>query len=158
MKFTVGMLDASAVFLKDPASKTGTPNMVRDQAQQEESKLEQEVKYAPEPSGDHHMQEYHELYPNYMGANEISPNVSTSTENAYPYEVEYASNNMALAPDVRPQWSGFSDNVNFTTDDVQDWSLDQLYNFDNMPNIEDILGNRRIVEEYDESGNNFAGF
>lgn len=158
MKFTVGMLDASAVFLKESTSKTGTPTMVRDQDQQEEPKPEQEVKYVPEQRGDHPIQDCHEFNQNYMGANEVSPNISTSTENAYPYEVEYASTNMTLAPDIRPQWSGFSENVNFTAGDIQDWSLDQLYNFDNMPSIEDILGNRRIVEEYDESGNNFAGF
>jgi len=42
--------------------------------------------------------------------------------------------------------------------DVQSWSLDQLYNFENVQGIEDILGNRRTVQEYDESGNFFAGF
>lgn len=155
MKFTVGMLDASAVFLKDSASKTGTPTISRDQDTREEPRTE----HAAETGGDRSVHDYPDLNQNYMSTNEVSPSVGNSTETAYPYEAEYAAPaGMALAPDGRPAWSAFSETVNFNTGDVQDWSLDQLYNFDEMPSIEDILGNRRIVEEYDESGNNFGGF
>ena len=158
MKFTVGMLDASPVFLKDSPSKTSTLSIVRDPIQHEAQNPEQDSEQVPEHTREHIPQDYQEAYRKYMAPVGISPNVSTSTENAYPYEMEYASTNMPLATDIRPQWSTFPENVNFTSDDIQDWSLDRLYNFDNMPSIEDFPGNRRTVEEYDESGNNFAGF
>jgi hypothetical protein len=152
MKFTVGMLDASAVFLKDGKgeSKGGTPTMIRDQQVPQSPAKPEAIKADIE-------QTIHEsLYnQNYIPTNEVSPSVGASTENAYPYEAEYASADITMAPDMRPPWTGFD---SFTPGDVQDWSLDQLYNFDNMQSIEDILGNRRIVEEYDESGNIFAGF
>ena len=141
MKFTVGMLDASAVFLKDGKgeSKGGTPLMVRDQQVPSPAKLD-----ATKPDNEQGI--YDSLYGhNYIPTNEVSPSVGTSTENAYSYETEYAQTGM----------TGFD---NFTSGDVQDWSLDQLYNFENMQSIEDILGNRRVVQEYDESGNIFAGF
>lgn len=152
MKFTVGMLDVSAVFLKDAASKTGTPTMVRDQNMNEEYKPDSNAGRAIEATSEQAMQ-------NYQGINEASPSVGGSADNAYPYEMEYGSaGGMPLATDIRPAWSGFSESVNFSTGDVQDWSLDQLYNFDTMPAIEDILGNRRGVQEYDERGNTFDGF
>jgi len=154
MKFTVGMLDASAVFLKDrkSESKGGTPTMVRDQqvppspakVQVQASKIELD-QALPDSF---YIQDF-------IQNNEVSPSVGTSTENAYPYEAEYTHTGMASGPDLRPPWTEID---NFTPGDVQDWSLDQLYNFDNMQSIEDILGNRRIVQEYDESGNIFAGF
>lgn len=148
MKFTVGMLDASAVFLKDAKGepKSSTPTMVRDQPVTHSPTKSPHQKHEYEP----HAQElyYHQ---NHVPTNEVSPSVDNSTDNAYPYDIEYT----AEALDLRPQWTGFS---NFTSGDVQEWSLDQLYNFDNMQSIEDILGNKKVIQEYDESGNIFAGF
>lgn len=152
MKFTVGMLDASAVFLKDAASKTGTPTMVRDQSMIEEYNPDQNASRPIESTTEQAM-------PSFQGINEASPSVGGSTENAYPYDMEYGSTGgMPLANDIRPAWPGFSESMNFSAGDVQDWSLDQLYNFESMPAIEDILGNRRGVREYDERGNTFDGF
>ena len=152
MKFTVGMLDASAVFLKDKDSKTNTPTLIRDQAGQDAPKEERRQK-KKEYNADQAMQDFG---PPYFGTNEVSPSVGNSTENAYSYDTEFAGT--GFTPDTRPQWAGFADTVNFTADDVQDWSLDQLYNFENFQGVEDMLGNRRTVQEYDETGNNFAGF
>ena len=91
------------------------------------------------------------------GINEASPSVGTSTENAFQYDQDIVGT--AMAPtDTRPAWSGFANNVNFSTGDIQDWSLDQLYNFENFQVAEDIFASRRFIEEYDETGNNFAGF
>lgn len=131
--------------------------MVRDQ--QAPSPLKFDT--APPPS-DHqteplHLQESLYNHP-YHPINEVSPSVGTSTENAYPYEADYTSTGMtpqdSSSSAQQPPWSGFE---SFSSD-VQDWSLDQLYNFENMQSIEAILGNRRVVQEYDESGNRFAGF
>lgn len=149
MKFTVGMLDASAVFMKDKDSKTNTPTMVRDQ---EKPKEEPKQIQKQEPNVDRTMQDFSQ---NYFAINEVSPSVGNSTENAYPYEADFPVMNMET--DNRPPWSAFADTVNFTAGD-QDWPLDRLYNFENIGGVEDILGNRRIIEEYDETGNNFAGF
>jgi hypothetical protein len=65
---------------------------------------------------------------------------------------------MNMSNDTRPTWSGFAGNINLTTGDIQDWSLDQLYNFETFQATEDLLASRRFIEEYDETGNNFAGF
>jgi hypothetical protein len=148
MKFTVGMLDTSAVFLKEKDSKTTTPVVV--QPAQEVQRTEPEV---PQKFGvDQTMQDFGH---NYLPVSEVSPSVGNSTENAYSYEGDFSGMNMG--PDTRPSWSTFADTVNFTAGDVQDWSLDRLYNFENMGVVEDMLGNRRGIEEYDET-NNFAGF
>ncbi|KAH8749605.1 fungal-specific transcription factor domain-containing protein [Hyaloscypha finlandica] len=104
MKFTVGMLDASPVFLKN-----------------------------------------------------ISPSIGTSTENAFGYEMGTEAG-VTNHIDTRPNWADFAGNINFTPGDIQDWSLDQLYNFENFQVAEDILATRKFIEEYDETGNNFAGF
>lgn len=155
MKFTVGMLDASAVFLKDKDSKTSTPTLVREQAGQEVQKEELKER-KQEFNAEQTMQDFGQPY---FGSNEVSPSVgNSSAENAYNYEAEFAGTGFTPVPDTRPSWVGFADNVNFTAGDVQDWSLDRLYNFENIQGVEDILGNRRIIEEYDETGNNFAGF
>ena len=152
MKFTVGMLDASAVFLKDKDSKTTTPTIARDQAgkdvQKEKGKdQERDLKV------DRAMHEYGQTY---YESDEVSPSVGHSTESTYPYDTEFAGT--GFTPDNRPSWAGFANPVNFTAGDVQDWSLDQLYNFDDMHGVEDMLGNRRTIQEYDETGNIFAGF
>jgi hypothetical protein len=154
MKFTVGMLDASAVFLKDKDSKTSTPTLVRDQSGQEAPK-EERKEQRQEFKVDQTMQDFGQPY---FGSNEVSPSVENSTENAYQYEADFSGTGFTPGPDTRPPWAGFADTVNFTSGDVQDWSLDRLYNFENIQAVEDILGNRRIIEEYDETGNNFAGF
>ena len=155
MKFTVGMLDASAVFLKDKDSKTSTPTLVREQAGQEATKEEQK-ETKPEFGMDQTMQEFGQPY---LGSNEVSPSVgNSSNENTYNYEPEFTGTGFTSGSDTRPSWADFPDTVNFSTGDVQDWSLDRLYNFENIQGVEDILGNRKIIEEYDETGNNFAGF
>lgn len=154
MKFTVGMLDASAVFLKDKDSKTSTPTLVRDQKTPKEEK-EVKERQKQEYNVDQTMQGFGQSF---YGPNEVSPSFGNSSENAYPYEQEFAGAGFTPGPDTRQPWAGFADTVNFTAGDVQDWSLDRLYNFENIQGVEDILGNRRIIEEYDETGNNFAGF
>ena len=157
MKFTVGMLDASAVFLKDKDSKTSTPTLARDQAGQDGVKEEKDVNQSQRTEFNigQTMQDFGQTY---LESNEVSPSVGNSTENAYSYEAEFSGTGFTPGPDTRPPWAGFADSVNFTSGDVQDWSLDQLYNFENIQGIQDSLGNRRIIEEYDETGNNFAGF
>ncbi|KAE9375089.1 hypothetical protein N431DRAFT_334802 [Stipitochalara longipes BDJ] len=149
MKFTVGMLDVSPVFLKDTASKSSKTTTPAVAPPQEESVQEQLV-FEANVSQDFN----HEMY---VTSNEVSPSIGTSTETAYGYEIstEAAVSNHI---DTRPNWTDFAGNVNFTPGDIQDWSLDQLYNFENFQVAEDILANRRFIEEYDEAGNNFAGF
>ncbi|KAK0102211.1 Fungal specific transcription factor [Cadophora gregata] len=146
MKFTVGMLDSSPVFIKDGNSKTTTPNMPKEPPPQEQ---------APEPTQhDQYKQEQEQMS---YGANEASPSVAASTENAFQYDQDIAGAAMATT-DPRPSWSGLASNVNFNTGDIQDWSLDQLYNFENFQVAEEIFASRRFIEEYDETGNKFAGF
>jgi hypothetical protein len=163
MNFTVGMLDSSVVFLKDGASKIPTPGLLsRNQNHQtgkEDAKDDQEADRENEDKADDAQvdQTMYSSKQNYAGMNEVSPSVGNSTENAYPYEAEFPTAGF-LSADSRPPWSGMSDIVNFTAGDIQDWSLDQLYNFQNMQGAEDALRNRRIIEEYDETGNKFAGF
>lgn len=147
MKFTVGMLDASPVFMKDNGSKTTTPNIPRDASDN-----------YPEPSDDRaddHGASIGKITDafdqNTLVNDEISPSVGTSTENMY-YDQD-----PGLVADPRPSWSSFT-NINFATGDVQDWSLDQLYNFENFQVAEEMFASRRFIEEYDETGNNFAGF
>lgn len=150
MKFTVGMLDSSPVFVKDGGSKTTTPNMPRDPPPPQEHPVH-------EQSVDTIQQEYKEEIDQNYSVNEVSPSVGTSTENAYQYEQDIPGPTM-MHTDTRPPWSNFANNINFTPGDIQDWSLDQLYNFENFQVAEDIFASRRFIEEYDETGNNFAGF
>lgn len=146
MKFTVGMLDSSPVFVKDGASKTTTPTMPRDPPVS---------KSMPETTQQEQYKQ--ELNPINYGVNELSPSVGTSTENAFQYDQDISGTAITTA-DARPAWSGFANNSNFSPGDIQDWSLDQLYNFENFQAAEDIFASRRFIEEYDETGNNFAGF
>jgi Fungal specific transcription factor domain len=153
MKFTVGMLDASPVFLKDSASKSSKTATPAAPVPQENVQEQQ----APDAITGQTMQD---PPPDLYGvSNEVSPSIGTSTENAYGgYEFEQAEVAMGNHNDHRPSWTDFAGNISFTPGDIQDWSLDQLYNFENFQVAEDILATRRFIEEYDESGNNFAGF
>ena len=159
MKFTVGMLDSSAVFLKERDSKNGTPQQHQQQpTQEQETVLEQDDQHSTDIKTEQALQDLSHAY---HGVDEVSPSVGTSTENAYPYEAEYSNGTTSAEQDTRPSWSaltGLANNVNFSSGDVQDWSLDQLYNFENFPLAEDILSSRRFIQEYDERGNSFAGF
>jgi hypothetical protein len=157
MKFTVGMLDASLVFVKDNVSKTNTPTVALDQVAQNDAPEESLSRDEPnsEVGGDQLNQGFNQQM---YGMSEVSPSVGTSTENAYPYESEPVGSGIDTSNDTRPTWSGFPRNINFTSGDIQDWSLDQLYNFETFQATEDLLANRRFIEEYDETGNNFAGF
>ncbi|KUJ17850.1 uncharacterized protein LY89DRAFT_732561 [Mollisia scopiformis] len=144
MKFTVGMLDASPVFMKENGSKTTTPSMPRDHSQDS---------YPSEGHATLIGQTIQDFDQNLSVKN--SPSVATSTENMYQYDQDSGFN---MSTDHRPSWSTFANNVNFTAGDVQDWSLDQLYNFENFQVAEEMFASRRFIEEYDETGNNFAGF
>jgi hypothetical protein len=151
MKFTVGMLDASPVFLKDSASKTSkttTPAMPPPNEDIQESHQDQQ---ASDVSVGQPMQDFNQ---DVYGTNEVSPSIGTSTS----YEVDRTEATVGNHHDPRPNWTDFGTNINFTPGDIQDWSLDQLYNFENFQVAEDILASRRFIEEYDETGNNFAGF
>ena len=159
MKFTVGMLDAGAVFLKDGSSKTGTPTAVREKPSNEDTKKEETEPFqddqAQEARPDQPIQNFNQ---NVYGTNEVSPSVGNSTDSAYPYEPDFNGGGLQVTRDTRPTWAGLATSVNFTAGDVQDWSLDQLYNFESFQGVEDALANRPFIEEYDEAGNNFAGF
>jgi hypothetical protein len=157
MKFTVGMLDASPVFVKENASKTTTPTIARDQAAQDDAPEESQSRDEPNSDvpGDQPNQDFNQ---HMYGMSEVSPSVGTSTDNAYPYESELVGPGMNMSNDTRPTWSGFASNINFASGDIQDWSLDQLYNFETFQATEDLLAGRRFIKEYDETGNNFAGF
>lgn len=156
MKFTVGMLDASAVFLKDKDSMTSTPTLVRDQAGEEASKEEREFQQQQKQVFNVDQTTMQDIGQPYFGG--VSPGVGHSSENAYSYEAEYSGTGFTPGPDTRPPWAGFADAIDFTAGDIRDWSLDQLYNFENTQGVQDARGNCRIIEEYDETGNNFAGF
>jgi hypothetical protein len=160
MKFTVGMLDSSPVFVKDGSrSKPNTPTATMKTPPallvKEKPAMNREISYSDTST-------VLEPPPNMFGPNEASPSIgtSTATENAYnscDQDIETAITEGV--PDPTPIWSNFAaHNANFTAGNVQEWSLDQLYNFDNFQVAEDIFASRRFIEEYDESGNNFAGF
>jgi hypothetical protein len=155
MKFTVGMLDASPVFLKNSASKsskTTTPAVPPTQEDVQEAHQEQQ---AFEINTSQPMHDFNSEI--YGVSNEVSPSIGTSTENAFGYEMGTEAG-VTNHIDTRPNWADFAGNINFTPGDIQDWSLDQLYNFENFQVAEDILATRKFIEEYDETGNNFAGF
>jgi hypothetical protein len=151
MKFTVGLLDTSTVFVKDANSKNGTPKVGK--LETEDSRSDQ-VPLAPEVDMNLHA---HEPVNN-MGMNEVSPSVDYSTESLGAYEQDIESSANQMAQENLPQWSDFSNHVNFTSGDIQDWGLDQLYNFETIPNINPAIPGRPFVQEYDERGNHFAGF
>jgi hypothetical protein len=155
MKFTVGMLDVSPVFLKDSASKTSKTNTPAVPPPQEDNQDSHQDQQSSNASVGQPMQDPN---PDLYGVSEVSPSIGTSTENAYGYELDRAEVTVGNQNNLRPSWNDFATNVNFTPGDIQDWSLDQLYNFENFQVAEDILASRRFIEEYDETGNSFAGF
>jgi hypothetical protein len=156
MKFTVGMLDASPVFLKDSASKSSkitTPAVPPVQEELRENHQEQQSTFSINTG-----QQMHDFNSEMYGvSNEVSPSSGASMENAFGYEIGTEAA-VTTHIDTRPNWEDFAGTGNFTPGDIQDWSLDQLYNFENFQVAEDILATRRFIEEYDETGNNFAGF
>jgi hypothetical protein len=101
MKFTVGMLDASPVFLKDgtsKSSKTTTPAVPPPQEDIQESHQDQR------PFDANLGHPVHDFNSDMYGvSNEVSPSIGTSTENAYGYEMgteAVVSNHI----DTRPNW------------------------------------------------------
>ena len=153
MKFTVGMLDASAVFVKDTIPKAGTPTLQRNQSTRDASVNKSTPQtWTPKIESDSSVNDTkQQSYEGY--SNEASPSIGTSTENAYPYDTDFTHVGTTLAPDIQPPWGdSFED---FGAGNVQEWTLDEMYEFSPL---EDVLGNRRMVQEYDESGNIFAGF
>ncbi|CZT41772.1 related to nitrogen regulatory protein [Rhynchosporium secalis] len=99
MKYTVGLLDSSPVFLKEAGSKATTPNVQRgpplqsaelDVVQPERQKQElNEMKY---------------------GVSEVPHCGGTFTENTFQYGRDTTAAPLATA-DTRPAWSGFSNSV-----------------------------------------------
>jgi hypothetical protein len=151
MKFTVGLLDTSTVFMKDAGSKNATSKAGK--LESEKSKGD-EIPLAPEVDMNIHAQEHSK-----EAMNEVSPSVGYSTESMGPYEQEMdAAVNQPIGQDNLPQWTDFANHVNFTSGDIQDWGLDQLYNFQTLPNLNPAIPGRPFVQEYDERGNHFAGF
>lgn len=151
MKFTVGMLDASTVFVKD-GGKIATPKTSKNNNQQDKNEETTQPQHAiPSMNTKHYGQDLA-----VAGMNEVSPSAGYSTESAGVYEAEFETS--TLAQHIRPSWSDFGENLNFNAGDIQDWNLDQLYNFENVDEIDPLLANRRFIQEYDERGNNFAGF
>ncbi|TVY29666.1 Transcriptional activator protein [Lachnellula hyalina] len=146
MKFTVGMLDASTVFMKD-GSKIATPKTIKPDTAQD--KKEEQLISSMDKS-----QQISD--PTATGMNQVSPSTGYSTESVGVYEADFDAS--ILAQDIRPTWSDFAENVNFTAGDIQDWNLDQLYNFEDVQGVDPLLANRRFIQEYDERGNNFGGF
>ncbi|CZT01440.1 related to nitrogen regulatory protein [Rhynchosporium agropyri] len=146
MKYTVGLLDSSPVLLKEAGSKATTPNVQRGPPLQS---AELDV-VQPERQ----KQELNEME---YGVSEVPHSGGTFTENTFQYGRDTTAAPLATA-DTRPAWSGFSNSVSCSTGDVQDWSLDHLYNFENFEVAETIFTSRKFVEEYDETGNNSAGF
>lgn len=146
--------NAGAVFLKDKDSKSSTLTLVRDQVGQAASKLACEFQ-KQQNQGFNVDQTMQDSGQPYFGGNEVSPSVDHS--NAYPYDVEDSGTGFTPGLATRSPWDGFVDTVNFTAGDVRDWSLDQLYDFENTQGVQDDSGNRRAMEEYDKAGNNFAG-
>jgi hypothetical protein len=150
MKFTVGLLDTSTVFMKDASSMNGTPKTGK--LETEDSKGEH-IPLAPEVDMNLHAHDHSNA-----GLNEVSPSVGYSTESAGPYEQEIEAVASQLGQENLPQWTDFANNVNFTSGDIQDWGLDRLYNFENVQGVTAAIPGRPFVQEYDERRNHFAGF
>ena len=158
MKFTVGMLDASPVFLKDnslnkSSPAANTPGKIQDEntkgvkeetqqkshsiSQKDEDTTPKDLNRTPQsivelsPSISSHAYSYHNISPS---ANEFSQDIPTN---------------------LQLPWS---ENLNYIPGSIQDWSLDQFYGFENFQVADDMLAGRRLIQEYDERGNNFAGF
>ncbi|XMA07909.1 hypothetical protein WAI453_000700 [Rhynchosporium graminicola] len=146
MKYTAGLLDSSPVFLKEAGSKATTPNVQRGPPLQS---AELDV-VQPE-------RQKQELNETKYGVSEVPHCGGTFTENTFQYGRDTTAAPLATA-DTRLAWSGFSNSVGCSTGDVQDWSLDHLYNFENFEVAETIFTSRKFVEGYDETGNNSAGF
>lgn len=126
MKFTVGMLDASAVFLRDGTPKDSKVGMPKNQNQPQQISprpIEKKQQHSPPNSQFDQTMDDSKPAINYMTLDSVSPSVggtSSVTENAYPNEVyNYETqNNPTLATDIRPIWSEFSANMNFTAGDI----------------------------------------
>lgn len=149
MKFTVGMLDASTVFVKD-SGKTATPKAPKPVTHPERKD--------EHPQYSHTALEMTQQMQGFAvtGMNEVSPSVGYSTESAGVYEADFEGS--TLTEDIRPVWSDVAGNLNFNPGDIQDWNLDQLYNFETAEGVDPLLANRGFIQEYDERGNHFAGF
>jgi hypothetical protein len=152
MKFTVGLLDMSTVFMKDALFKTGGTSKT-GKVEVEENQ-EENVPLAPEVDMNLHAPEHSN-----GGINEVSPSVGYSTESIGLSEQEIdPSINNVMGQENLPQWTDFANHVNFTSGDIQDWGLDQLYNFETFSDINPAIPGRPFVQEYDERRNHFAGF
>ena len=197
MKFTVGMLDASAVFLreKDGAAKITSPmqmQQLRDEENVDDEDDEQMMHDEDDNGEDVKTEHQQHIQPqrqstydytatnnttNYFSTEQPSPitslaNTTSPTTNDQPItNKSYSSyndpsNSNTTTLDTTPQedrttWSNLAveGNVDFGNAEIQDWNLDQLYNFENFPLAEEVLNHsRRFVREYDESGNAFSGF
>lgn len=130
--------------MKDTGSKNGTPNTAkieRDTGKDSDSKEE------PRPLAPEIDMNRSNLG---NGVDGVSPSVGYSTE---PESI-----GLNLGQESLPLWSDFADSVNFVSGNVQNWSLDQLYNFETIEGSDPIAANPRFVQEYDERRNHFAGF
>lgn len=167
MKFTVGMLDASPVFVKDSSSSS------RSKETQRASQL---ISVSASGSGSGNTPNFPPALATYETTqsqytsplNQISPSAFSSTSNEQAWSAGTNTNTFDQPQQELDLPTRDNENaqtgvqwlqgLEFSGDDIQDWSLNQLYHFENFQVAEDIFASQRFVEKYDESGNHYAGF
>jgi hypothetical protein len=156
MKFTVGMLDASPVFVKDAGSGSGSGSASglketrrKERASTKTNTSQLSSRSSTSTTANTIMLDNPNISSN-TAINEVSPMASIVTTSSTDHYSGVYDQDM----DSNTEYAQQGQDVDY----VQDWSLNQLYHFENFQVAEDIFASQRFIEKYDESGNNFAGF
>ncbi|KAL3425165.1 nitrogen regulatory protein otam [Phlyctema vagabunda] len=155
MKFTVGMLDSSAVFLKEGSRLSASPAIARDVHDNDEESDESDNDNDNDNNND--------------GEPTRSSNQSSSKFNGTPnvekssltYETAVFNGVTNLESQPSMSWPTFDtpeqwEDAGFN----QDWAGGGSFNytFENLQGVQDLVGHRRIIQEFDESRNGLAEF
>lgn len=158
MKFTVGMLDSSAVFL-NPSSNAGTPTVASELGNIATATGSQ-VGNQQSPTGSHHHAEHHQQHQQPQQHQQQHFDYNMFNINApLPggYDLHFAG--AGMEGHVPLSWDGVTPKTeNFMTElTPEDWNQYD-YSFEAMQSVANPIVGRRTIEEYDENGNNFAEF
>ncbi|RDW87826.1 hypothetical protein BP5796_03520 [Coleophoma crateriformis] len=152
MKFTVGMLDTSAVFAKEPNQANSNGPAINKVIPKDEDDSGTEANNNSNQSP----------YPGSSNAYSTEESPAMNTSNMYNNVV---FNNVSNLEQEEFSWADFTAADSWTPANTvsvmaQDWAGGGNFNYtyDNIQGMEDMLGNRRIIEEWDEHGNGLAEF
>lgn len=158
MQFTVSMLDASPVFLKEGDSNPGTAAQDADAHDAEEddnmdgNNEKKDDRRTIEPE---HEQISAQPTPPFYYNNYNAAVPMQGVQDPRPEIYQFSGTGSGVASDNRVSWAGFNPPEAFMTG-ASDWSLgDFNYGFDGVPASDDMTGHGG---EYDHNEANFAEF